>query len=78
MEQNLRIPYIGSLEIKKGTKRVVAFRDYCGDKEIFCVIYWDENYDKIAHTKGVCCQPPTRAKTEKGAIRKINQFFNAR
>lgn len=75
---DLNISLIGSTEYKQGSKRIHAFNSYRGNKRIIEVYYYDEEYDRTSMTKGCCCQSPTFASTEAGALRQINKFFNAK
>jgi hypothetical protein len=75
---DLHIPHLGKIEYQQGSKRIIAYRTYNGNKQIIKVYYYDEEYDRIAHTKGCCCQSPTFASTEAGALRQINKFFKTK
>lgn len=69
---DLHIPIVGKTRYEQNGKRIVAYVNYRGNERIYNVFYYDEAYDRT----GTCCQSPTFARTEAGAIRQINKFFN--
>lgn len=74
---DLHIPITGTTRYEQNGKRIVAYVNFKGNKRIYNVFYYDEAYDRVARTTGVCCQAPTFASTEAGALRQINKFFNS-
>ena len=76
---NLHISLLGKTEYEQGSKRIVAFVTYRGrrGKQTFEVYYYDKAWDALTRTTGCCCQSPTFASTEAGALRQINKFFNS-
>lgn len=77
---NIKFSLLGKVEYEQGSKRIVALITYRGrnGNKTYEVYYFDKEYDRLAHTNGCCCQSPTFASTEAGALRQINKFFNAK
>lgn len=75
---NIEFSSISSVKYEQGSKRIVAQIIYRGNNKIYEVLYFDKEYDRFTHTNGYCCQSPTFANTEKGALRQINKFFNVK
>ncbi len=73
---DLKFPMAGSLRYEQNGKRIVAYRTYRGNVEFFCVSYYSDEYDIKHRTKFLCCQKTTTARTEAGALKMINRFFN--
>lgn len=68
---SFNIPMIGRVRIIKNGLMACASYQYRGNKELVYVYYADQN------DKNAWVPPMTIAKTESGAIRKINQFFGS-
>lgn len=74
--QDIKFEYAPN-HYQKGEKRIVTRRTIIGNSAYFTVSYYDEAYDRLTRTRFGCCQPPTKAKTEKGALKMIAKFFNS-
>lgn len=74
---DIHISDLGFTRHEEGEKRIVACVHYKGNRKVYVVYYYDKAYDRLSHTKYECCQSPTFARTEAGALRQIRKFFNS-
>ena len=74
----LNFDIFGTAKAQKGTKRVTVYDGYDGNKYLVKVMYFDEEYDRISHTRGTCCKPMSTCRSRKSAERMVNRFFNER
>ncbi len=61
-------------EFRKGTKRAYVVERYEGNNRFLMVYYYDNSIKGLG--LATCCQPVSKCKNEKSAIRCINKFFN--
>lgn len=77
MQQRITINRVGYTRLCRGSKRIVAYYLYdTRNRECIKIEYYDEAFNHRYNNTG-CCQRPTFARTEIGAKRMINKFFNS-
>ena len=76
----IQFDIFGHARAKQGTKSVYCNEVFVGsrrrERKVVQVFYYDEEYDKISHTRGCCCKSPSYCKSRESAERMVNRFFN--
>ena len=75
--KDFTMPLYGFKRYRKDDKMACVRVKYNGNRMEYTVSYYDEDYNRRTHTRFACCQSPTHARTAKGVMSKIKQFFGS-